>query len=124
MTLFLALITVHFIADFVLQTNWMAIEKSKRWDALLLHVTVYTLCFVWMGWWFTLITFVLHFAVDFFTSRLGRRWFFFEPLEGTWVRNVWVPRPKYRYPFFVLLGFDQLLHVYSLVLAARWAGAI
>ena len=42
----LALLTTHFVADFVLQSDWMVQNKSKRWGALAAHVSVYTLAFL------------------------------------------------------------------------------
>lgn len=41
MTIIYVLLVAHFVADFVCQSDWMAIHKSKRWDALALHVAVY-----------------------------------------------------------------------------------
>lgn len=39
------MIAAHMIGDYVVQTNWMAANKMKRWDALALHVLCYTACF-------------------------------------------------------------------------------
>jgi hypothetical protein len=41
---FVALLAVHWVADFVLQTNWQARNKSKSNVALSRHVLVYTGC--------------------------------------------------------------------------------
>lgn len=139
----LQLLTVHFLADFVLQSNWMAINKSKRWDALLLHTSVYSLTFYVMAlvaplglvWHFTLVTFVLHTATDYVTSRLTSRLWFFRRHEGAWqqdhaidaydhvtivISNPWTPTVGNRHWFFVVIGLDQLIHTYSLVLAWRY----
>lgn len=37
------IMTIHFIADFILQSDWMAKNKSKSNKALLAHVSIYTL---------------------------------------------------------------------------------
>ncbi len=100
LTIPLLLLTIHFVADFVFQSDWMAIQKSKRWDALALHCLTYALCFVPFvpnPVVFTLITFVTHFVQDALTSRL----------------NAWV-YPRNRHYFFVGIGADQLLHAYAL----------
>lgn len=97
MTTLLALLTVHFVADFMLQSDWMAINKSKRWDVLALHCGIYSLGFLWWGWRFALLTFVLHFVTDACTSRLTSFLY-----------------PRSRHWFFVAIGFDQLLHAYAL----------
>lgn len=93
-----ALAGVHFLGDFVLQNNWMALNKSKAseafippcgcWDvkhlnfeglkALGAHVGVYTLCFFPRGVYFMLALFFLHFVTDFFTSGLTSRLWFVE----------------------------------------------
>ena len=107
----LALLTTHFVADFVLQTDWMAQNKSKRWDALALHVAVYTLAFLPVTLWvfgntpsgaqFLVLTFVLHFATDAITSRINSR--------------LWAA--KRVHAFFVGIGADQLSHAYALAFA-------
>ena len=104
----LALLTTHFIADFVLQSDWMAQNKSKRWDALVAHVGVYTLTYLPLAlyWWgnspaalqFLVVTFVLHFFTDAITSRINSR--------------LWAA--KRVHAFFVGIGADQLSHAYAL----------
>lgn len=39
-------IVLHAIGDYVLQNDWMATQKTKRWAAALAHVVVYTLPFI------------------------------------------------------------------------------
>lgn len=101
------LLTIHFIAYFVLQTDWQAQNKSKNIKALLRHVLVYSTCFVpFVLWWFPLnkagafvfITFSLHFVTDAITSRINSR--------------MWAA--KRVHAFFVGVGADQLSHAYAL----------
>lgn len=94
----LILLSVHFVADFVLQTDWMALNKSKNVNALLVHCAVYAACFLPFGVSFACVTFMLHSAQDSITSRLnGRLW---QANERHW--------------FFVGIGADQLLHAWQL----------
>jgi len=101
----LLLLSVHFVADFLLQNDWMAVNKSKHWGALSLHVLVYSLAFIWLGWQFALITFVLHFIIDAITSRCTRALYY--PVF-------------HRHWFFAVIGFDQLLHAYQLILTYNY----
>lgn len=39
-------ILAHAVGDYVLQSDWMATEKTRRSVAALVHVIIYTLCFV------------------------------------------------------------------------------
>jgi hypothetical protein len=102
MTTLLLLQAVHWLADFVLQTDWQAKNKSKNWWALTKHVGVYSLCFAFLGWQFTAITFVTHFVTDAITSRINTR--------------LWAAGNVHW--FFVSVGFDQLIH--TCTLAATW----
>lgn len=43
MSLFDWLLIGHFVGDYLFQTGWMAANKMKRWDALLVHSAVYTI---------------------------------------------------------------------------------
>lgn len=104
----LLLLTIHFVADFVLQTNWQAQNKSKNWAALFLHVGTYSACFIPFAWWlfgpsfaaiqFVTITFWLHFITDAITSRINS--------------SMW--RANRVHAFFVGVGADQLSHAYAL----------
>jgi hypothetical protein len=100
----LALVWIHFIADFLLQSDNMAINKSISNKWLTIHVFTYSLLFVMFGWKFWLITFVFHFVTDYITSR------------GTsylWKKNE-------RHWFFVLIGLDQAIHLTTLFLTYRY----
>lgn len=106
----LALLCVHWVADFVLQTHWQAQNKSKDVEALARHVGTYgavlaiatpfifgtanffgVLIFVW-------INIALHFITDYFTSRWSSR---------LYAKQDW-------HNFFVVIGFDQLIHQLTL----------
>lgn len=104
---FLALLAVHWLGDFVLQTHWQAQNKSKNWEALTHHVLTYsavlvvgTLCiFVSPSNGLPITLFVLcngllHFATDAITSRMTSR---------LYAQQRW-------HDFFVVVGFDQLIH--------------
>ncbi len=138
----LCLFVLHFVADFMCQTDWMALNKSKwyetfQWpqgdeglDALLTHTLIYGLSFLVFGWKFALITFVAHTLTDALTSQLTSKFWFidFFPVDRELVNkkaNLTVFRPdemiarvhaKRRHWFFVAIGFDQLLHQAQLVL--------
>lgn len=111
----LAIILIHWLADFVLQTDKQAKGKSKNWTDLLSHTGIYSL--IWLipsliiffnqseigiikALSFILITFVCHTITDYFTSRLNSKLW----SEGK-VHN-----------FFVSVGFDQVLHYVQLLL--------
>jgi membrane-bound metal-dependent hydrolase YbcI (DUF457 family) len=105
MLLILGLVWVHFVADFILQSDMMATNKSTSLKWLGYHVLVYTGCMaVFLDWRFFLLNGLIHFCVDYVTSR------------GTsylWTKNE-------RHWFFCLIGFDQAIHLSTLVLTARW----
>jgi len=108
---FLILCATHWVADFVLQTDWQAQNKSKRWDALLSHTGIYSMVitalialifdltpvnlFLFLG-----ITFICHTATDYVTSRINSK--------------LWADKKVHW--FFVSVGFDQLLHYAQLFL--------
>lgn len=102
----LALVWLHFLADFILQTDKMAVNKAGSLAWLGLHVGVYTACFLFMGIYFALVNGALHFLVDFVTSKCTRHF------------NAKGDKRK----FFMTIGFDQALHLSALLLTVRLLG--
>ena len=95
------LAALHFLADFVLQTDWQAKNKWTSTEALLKHVSVYTAVFAFFfGWKFAFFTFLFHTNIDAVTSKWTHK--FAEKQE-------W-------HNFFMVVGFDQFLHLVQLVL--------
>lgn len=94
------IILLHWLADFVFQTDEMAQNKSKSFYWLTTHVFTYSLFFCGFGWKFVLITFVCHWITDFVTSKIS---------SYCWLHEK-------RHNFFVVIGFDQFLHIAQLLL--------
>lgn len=102
----LVLLFVHWVADFVLQTDSMAKGKSSSNGTLLRHVSAYAavLFVAWPMFWsittasswllFVSVNFTAHFWTDYFTSRLNKR--------------LWAEERVH--DFFTSVGFDQFLH--------------
>ena len=99
LTIALILIT-HFVADFVLQSDYVAKNKSKSNWVLLQHGTIYMIPFIIIiSPLYGLVNAILHIAVDYFTSRAtGKLW-----AAGK------------THDFFLVIGFDQLLHSLTLI---------
>lgn len=108
----MSIILIHWVADFVIQTDGQAKNKSKNNYILIAHTLNYSLllffgiaflyasmygsgekCF-WFSLWFSSITFICHTITDYFTSRLNSK--------------LWAKGDMHN--FFVSVGFDQVLH--------------
>jgi hypothetical protein len=97
----------HFLADFVLQTGWIAIGKDCRNDwarPLAVHAAIHAglalvivLIVAPRLWWLALVDFVVHFAID-----RGKS------ISGRW--GGWTPQDA---RYWWLFGFDQLLHQFT-----------
>ena len=94
-TVLLALVWTHWFADFILQSDRIAVNKSSSNQILLWHVALYGACFLWVGVWFAVVNAVLHFATDWCTSRVTKK--------------LWLA--EQRHWFFVVIGFDQAIHM-------------
>lgn len=106
----LIFLALHWVFDFVCQTDKMAQNKSKSNYWLTIHVAVYSVGLLWMAFlvdlsskqilWFWLANSALHWGTDWCTSRF----------------NSYLWRTEQRHWFFVSIGFDQLLHYATLLL--------
>lgn len=113
----LVILAIHYVGDFIFQTEWQARNKSKNNAALTSHVGTYTMTWIvpmlimfstsahvltafFLAILFAGITFVCHWTTDYFTSRINAK---------LWAKGN-------THGFFVSLGFDQLLHFTQLLL--------
>jgi hypothetical protein len=100
----IALVLMHFVADFIFQSDYIAINKSSNSWVLALHVFLYSIPFAYFGVAFAVVTFVLHFVTDYISSRVAG--------------NFW--KNEQRHWFFVTIGADQAVHMISLFAAYVW----
>ncbi len=101
----LTIIWMHFVADFLFQSDWMAINKSKNFKALLIHCAAYTPPFLYFSFlfsmpWFWVFVFGSHLIIDGISSKITTA--LYKRGERHW--------------FFVVIGLDQAIHMTTLVL--------
>jgi len=128
----LVLVVSHFVADFLLQSRGMATQKSKSWRVLFEHGSI-NMFVVFLG---MLLLSGGHFSRDAATTALvisGINAVVHMAIDKTlWllyavsviVRTPEIPRHKLEkdwkywedWWFYTFLGFDQLLHVATLIL--------
>ena len=96
----ISLFWLHWFADFILQSSYMSMNKSKNPMVLVYHCAVYSLPFFVFGWIFGLLAGLMHFPVDYVTSKITSK--LYAKKEYHW--------------FFVVIGFDQAIHMSILVL--------
>lgn len=64
---------LHFVGDYLLQTSWMANEKTKRHLPAFLHALVYSIPFLFVCFnYFWFVIFITHFFID--RYRLAMYW--------------------------------------------------
>ena len=101
----IGLIWLHFITDFLCQTDQMALNKSTSNKWLGIHVLTYSsLFFLFFGWKFALINGIGHFITD---------WITFRATSYLWKKEE-------RHWFFVVIGFDQAIHMTTLLLTYKY----
>ena len=98
------IIWIHFFADFLLQNDKMALNKSSSNKWLFIHCLVYSIPLCIINWRWALVNGIFHLFVDWLTSR------------GT--SYLW--KKEKRHWFFCLIGFDQYLHLTILIYTLRW----
>lgn len=119
----LAILFIHWVADFLFQDVEWANNKSKDNTALEYHVLTYTLIMMLgigilfssiynligtllLTLLFGFITYIAHFSIDYTTSRIVAKKFA-KKEYGTHIPNTGA---------FTVIGFDQFLHFVQLFL--------
>lgn len=120
MSVFILIIVLHWVADFVFQAESWSLGKSKTWTPLLKHTITYSSLWLVPTWimtgdWinsllFVVITFVAHTITDYFTSRVVSKKF----------ANNYYGSPIPNFGAFSTIGFDQVLHYTQLILTWYW----
>ena len=116
MNVFILIVVMHWIADFVFQAEKWSLGKSKTWSPLLKHTATYSslwLIPVWImtgeligSFAFVVITFIAHTITDYFTSRVVSKKF----------AKGYYGSPIPNFGAFSTIGFDQVLHYVQLIL--------
>lgn len=115
-----AILFLHFMGDFIFQSDWMATNKSKNVTALAIHALVYSACFVVLGTYFAIVTFVMHFFTDGITSQwTSKLWFAVDHGEDPASGHRLIEWSNTRHWFFVVIGLDQLIHFITLLITYR-----
>ena len=105
---------IHFIGDFIFQTDEMSRNKSTSIYWLSLHVLVYSLITT-MGWAAIslvpvvlfkvfILTYITHWCTDFVTSKL----------------TGYLYQKGDIHNFFVVIGIDQFIHLTTLMLTYNY----
>lgn len=98
------IVGVHWVSDFLLQTDAMAKGKATSIKWLSIHVAIYTLPMFIFGWQFALINGAIHWVVDYFTSK----WSSYYNRKGEIGK------------MFKVIGFDQAIHMVTLLATFFW----
>lgn len=103
----LLLCWVHFFSDFVLQTRKQAESKSSDNTQLFYHVSIYSIPFLIFGFYFAIVTGILHFITDYFSSKASKKAY-----EENNIKKFWI-----------VIGADQSLHFSALFLVFYFLGS-
>jgi hypothetical protein len=103
---YIILVWLHFIGDFILQSDEVAKTKSSNNKVLLKHVLLYAIPLLMFGPLFASVNAGLHFIVDWVTSRLTSHYY----------------KTGERHKFFVTIGADQALHLTCLFITLKLLG--
>ncbi len=106
-TIFIWLVFVHFIADWLFQSQYDSDNKSKNWKSLIRHSTIYTITFLFpflylhINLWWLIAVFIWHMILD---RRRILLWIM--NIKGMTLQN----NPEYAFAI-VKVVLDQTFHL-------------
>lgn len=120
--LLLSIFVLHYIGDYVLQTREMAENKSHSLKFLSMHVMFYVIPFLIAYMIFDVLMTFNDMPLDIKSAEkmaYGIIWFFF----SHWFIDMFTSKMSHNYhkknktkPFWLTIGFDQLLHNASILI--------
>jgi hypothetical protein len=123
MLMIVQILFAHWVSDFVLQTHWMATNKSKNWLALGSHVLTYTAALGFLMMTLSLVMSNLAIAYDLPNSVIfemtpyafalwvavnGVLHFVTDAVTSRITSKLWAKGDAHN--FFVVIGLDQMIH--------------
>jgi hypothetical protein len=115
MNVFILIVVMHWVADFIFQAEEWSLGKSKTWAPLLKHTVTYSILWYFpvvvmtsewvLAFAFVGITFIAHTITDYFTSRIVSKKF----------AKGYYGSPIPNFGAFSTIGFDQVLHYVQLI---------
>ncbi len=132
----IAILSIHFIADFLFQSRKMAENKSTSIMWLSIHVFEYLITLLSVSLLFghfitdniglliqyCFLNAALHWVTDFVTSKASSRCYFYlsyyeknpQVVGSEEEKNKWTKR------FWSIIGFDQFLHAFALLITYHY----
>jgi len=121
-------LVAHAVGDYVIQSDWMANEKTKKSIAALVHAVTYTAVFLFLttSWQALAIIGVTHFVID--RWRLARFVCFAKNYPWPGAERRWGKCRKTGYPecrpdwlaVWLMIITDNLMHILINAAALKW----
>lgn len=126
----ITLCIAHFICDFVLQSRKMGTNKSSSYKYLGQHIAIIFIGFLPFGLAFALLNSLIHAIIDKHIWTLYKVLVYYRHKYG-YIPNkdefgVYIPLNaktfKYYedYYFYLTIGFDQMLHIITLIILVNY----
>jgi hypothetical protein len=117
---------LHLIGDYVTQSDWMALNKTKSTWAAFVHATIYSLPFLLIGSWHAVfVIWLTHLYIDrfrlaryvcFAKNFIGAPWPKWEDCKGTGYPS---DRPAWM-TVWLMIAADNTLHLAINYIALKW----
>lgn len=121
LALYFVLLFGHFLGEYVFQSRWQSLNKGLNPKALALHCLTYsgimTAAFIIGGTTVTTVPFLFYSALVFFIAMFSSH-FVIDAIATRVYNYLWTEK-KFK-GFFSVVGFEQLLYQYMLLVVTIW----